>query len=43
MAVGSNELVHTRFDVPANQERGRSTLEVVANGIASCGISVLVQ
>ena len=43
MAVASNELVHTQFDVPANQERGRSTLEVVANGIASCGISVLVQ
>lgn len=43
MAVASRELVHTRFDVPRNQERGRSTLEVVANGVASCGISVFVE
>ncbi|HVT08450.1 MAG TPA: hypothetical protein VHM31_12460 [Polyangia bacterium] len=43
MAVASNELVHTRFDVPRSQERGRSTLEVVANGIASCAIPVFVE
>ncbi|HVY41344.1 MAG TPA: hypothetical protein VHM31_25585 [Polyangia bacterium] len=43
MAVASRDLVHTRFDVPRNQERGRSTLEVVANGIPSCGISVFVE
>ena len=43
MAVASDELVHTRFDVPSNQERGRSTLEVVANGIASCPIAVVVD
>jgi hypothetical protein len=35
MAVASDDLVHTRFDVPAPQERGPSVLEVVANGIAS--------
>jgi hypothetical protein len=43
MAVASDEVVHTRFDVPSNQERGRSTLEVVANGIASCPIVVVVD
>ena len=43
MAVASNELVHTRFDVPSYQERGRSTLEVVANGVASCPLAVVVE
>jgi hypothetical protein len=43
MAVASDELVHTTFDVPSNQERGRSTLEVVANGVASCPVAVVVE
>jgi hypothetical protein len=43
MAVASNELVSTHFDVPATQERGLSLLEVVANGIASDPMFVLVQ
>jgi len=43
MAVASDALVHTTFDVPALQERGRSILEVVANGVASCPIAVLVE
>ncbi len=43
MAVASDDLVHTRFDVPANQERGRSTLEVVASGVASCPTTVIVE
>ena len=43
MAVASDELVHTTFDVPSDQERGRSTLEVVANGVASCPLAVLVE
>jgi len=43
MAVASNELVHTWLDVPPQQERGRSILEVVANGIASCPVAVLVE
>jgi hypothetical protein len=43
MAVASPDLVSTRFDVPAAQERGPSRLEVVANGIASEPRDVLVQ
>lgn len=43
MAVASRELVSTRFDVPRHVERGRSTLEVVANGVASCPVPVLVE
>jgi hypothetical protein len=43
MAVASKELVSTQFDVSGKQERGRSTLEVVANGIASCPVAVVVQ
>jgi hypothetical protein len=43
MAVASNDLVSTHFDVPATQERGLSLLEVVANGIASDPMFVLVQ
>jgi hypothetical protein len=35
MAVASNDLVTTYFDVPAGQEPGLSELEVVANGIPS--------
>jgi hypothetical protein len=35
MAVASDDLVSTHFDVPANQELGISKFEVVANGIAS--------
>ena len=35
MAVASDDVVSTHFDVPANQESGLSNLEVVANGIAS--------
>jgi hypothetical protein len=43
MAVASNDVVSTHFDVPATQERGLSLLEVVANGIASEPVYVLVQ
>jgi hypothetical protein len=42
MAVASPDEVATFFDVPANQEAGASTLEVVANGIASQPASVRV-
>jgi len=42
MAVASNQLVSTHFDVPQIQEFGASKLEVVANGIASAPVSVLV-
>lgn len=35
MAVASDDLVSTHFDVPSNQELGISKFEVVANGIAS--------
>ena len=42
MAVASSALVFTHFDVPPNQETGASKLEVVANGIASAPVSVLV-
>jgi hypothetical protein len=35
MAVASNAIVSTHFDVPTGQERGLSLLQVVANGIAS--------
>lgn len=43
MAVASDALVSTHFDVPATQERGLSVLEVVANGIASDPVFVLVR
>jgi hypothetical protein len=43
MAVASREPVSTQFDVPRHAERGRSTLEVVANGIGSCPVPVLVE
>jgi hypothetical protein len=43
MAVASDDLVWTDFDVPANQETGPSKLEVVANGIASQPVFVEIQ
>jgi len=42
MAVASNRLVSTHVDIPADQERGLSKLEVVANGIASPPVIVFV-
>jgi hypothetical protein len=42
MAVASQDTVSTRFDVPLTQEFGASTLEVVANGIASIPVPVTV-
>jgi hypothetical protein len=42
MAVASNDVVSTHFDVPASAETGPSKLEVVANGIASASVEVLV-
>ena len=43
MAVANHGLSSTHFDVPAGQERGLNTLEVVANGIASYPALVWVQ
>ena len=43
MAVASDDVVSTHFDVPASQELGPSKLEVVANGIASEPVMVLVK
>jgi hypothetical protein len=43
MAVASRDLVSTHFDVPSGQERGLSVLQVVANGIASEPVLVLVR
>jgi hypothetical protein len=43
MAVASGDLVSTHFDVPANQERGPSRLEVVVNGIPSASVAVMVK
>lgn len=42
VATGS-ATVSTKFDVPAATESGASTLQVVANGIASTPVSVTVQ
>jgi hypothetical protein len=42
VATGSKP-VSTHFDVPADMETGGSTLEVVANGIASKPVAVTVQ
>ena len=42
MAVASSALVSTHFDVPPNQETGASKLEVIANGIPSAPVSILV-
>ena len=43
MAVAFYGIVSTQFDVPANQEKGPSKLEVVANGIPSPAIDVDVK
>jgi hypothetical protein len=43
MAVASDDEVSTHFDVPARQELGLSKLEVVANGIASEPLMVVVK
>ncbi|MEP6884657.1 MAG: hypothetical protein ABJC66_07910 [Gammaproteobacteria bacterium] len=43
MAVASDDVVSTHFDVPAVQETGPSLLQVVANGIASRPVFVEVQ
>jgi hypothetical protein len=43
MAVASDDVVSTHFDVPTRQESGLSKLEVVANGIASEPLLVLVK
>jgi hypothetical protein len=43
MAVASNDIVSTHFDVPAGQEKGLSKLEVVANGIPSFPTFVYVK
>ena len=40
MAVASDDLVYTFFDVPSSQELGDSQLVVVANGIPSRPVSV---
>ncbi|MEO9169688.1 MAG: hypothetical protein ABI282_04690 [Candidatus Baltobacteraceae bacterium] len=42
VATGS-AIVSTHFDVPAGMETGASTLEVVANGIASSTVSITVH
>ncbi len=42
VATGS-AIVSTNFDVPSGAETGAGTLQVVANGIASVGVSVTVQ
>lgn len=43
MAVASNHIVTTRFDVPRQQEPGLNILEVVANGIPSPPVLVWVE
>jgi hypothetical protein len=43
MAVASPALVSTHFDVPSDQERGPSLLQVVANGITSEPVFVFVR
>jgi hypothetical protein len=43
MAVASDDEVSTHFDVPVSQESGLSKLEVVANGIASEPLVVVVK
>jgi hypothetical protein len=42
MAVASSNVVSTHFDVPPSAETGASNLEVVANGIASAPVPVVV-
>jgi hypothetical protein len=44
MGVATGSLVvSTHFDVPSTMETGKSTLQVVANGIASAAVGVTVQ
>ena len=43
MAVASNDLVSTHFDVPSTQERGPSSLVVVVNGIPSDPVAITVN
>lgn len=43
MAVASDEVVSTHFDVPAVQETGPSLLQVVANGVASRPVFVVIH
>jgi hypothetical protein len=43
MAVASNNLVSTRFEVSRQQETGPSKLEVVTNGVASLPVLVVVK
>jgi hypothetical protein len=43
MAVANDDPVTARFDVPSNQEKGLSLLEVVANGAASEPVRVIVK
>ena len=43
MAVASDDLVSTRYDVSANQEPGAGKLEVVANGIPSPSVAVVIR
>jgi hypothetical protein len=44
MAVATKgKSVSTKFDIPPNMETGRSTLQVVANGIASLPVSITVK
>ena len=43
MAVANPHPVTARFDVPGNQEKGPSVLEIVTNGIASEPIEVTVD
>ena len=42
LAVASHRVAWTRFDVPADQELGLSRLQVVASGIASEPVTVLI-
>ncbi len=43
MAVASDKTVYTFFDVPYSIEKGKSTLEVVANGIPSKPHKIVVK
>jgi hypothetical protein len=44
MAVATgNVIVSTHFDIPADAEKGESSLEVVANGIPSKAVAVTVN
>jgi hypothetical protein len=43
MGVASMATVTTMFDVPAGIEVGASTIEVIANGVASAPVAVTVN